>query len=358
MHTATITVEMDELPPILTSIAEITTADDPDFPIKITKRARRNLFWYIATMDPYFGPCLQVRCDEPGNALIYCCDANVFSKTPHRVSQFGKVKIGVPEEDVENVRGQLLDYRSFPPGPATLYLKDETIVMLNHPGKLRLSLEKLKAVQPELFLKASAFTKVARAILTVTSQFAHSKGSPGWIGRLVGEDNPDGQAEAIETIAERLWAFPADPAVVISTSPFIVSVYLEEFDHVLLHRIPDAMTASGPNNSNFAIGDRLISCNGYSKMDLPSGECLFGPKQTFQFNEAWCVVADFLTDDFDRLQELKAQKSEELWRRVSDLGNERLANHDPCRDGRPWCSRVWAKNQKHSDWKRRGGYCS
>ena len=51
------------LPPFLPDLID---ASDSGFPVRITGRCKRKLFWHIAKMDPYFGPALRIT--KPGDA--------------------------------------------------------------------------------------------------------------------------------------------------------------------------------------------------------------------------------------------------------------------------------------------------
>jgi hypothetical protein len=334
-------------PPFL---PETVPAADPEFPARITRRARRALRGHLVNAQPYRGPCLRVFLAGPDNPQVVACDPDDLIAVPHLRSKFGAVTVGVPEEEARALAGCVVDRRSYPPGEPCLmvYQPSARPYDIDRPARLALALPKLAAVHPELFRPPSAFTKVARGVLSVTSVFAQTEGNPGWMGRLVGEDDPDGQAEAVEATARILWDMEPEPAVVVSTEPPVVAVYLVGFDHVVLLRVPESY--------DLAAGDRLISCNGYDSGGVDQPDLRHGPGSYHVRNEAWPVLADPLTEDAGRLKELQAAVPPPLWDRVRRLGEERLAAGDRPRDGRPWLSRIAAADQGKGWWRRKGGY--
>ena len=331
------------------SVPATVPAESPHFPIRITVRAKRVLFGHILSAQPYYGACLRVFLSDSSEPRVMICDRSDLTATPHVISKFGRTTVGVPVEDANEMTGCVLDRRSFPPGEPILIVRPKPGAdELERPGLLRPSRKKLEAIHPELFCRTSGFTKIARGILSVTSLFAEASGNPGWVGRLVGENDPDGQEEAVEAIAERLWAFPTDPAVVIATDPPVIAAFCSGFDHVAILRVPKAY--------DLAIGDRLLSCNSYGNDPIGQTDILHGPGSDRAWNAVWPVLADPITEDAERLAAIKADVPGELWQRVRQLGLQRLADGERCRDGRPWLSRVSASDQGRGWWRRKGGY--
>jgi hypothetical protein len=286
----------------------------------------------------------------PDDPQVVGCDPDDLAATPHLRSKLGATAVGIPADGARALAGCVLDRRSFPPGPPCLTVHPPAArpYDIGRPARLALAPPKLAAVHPEFFRRASAFTKAARGVLSVTALFAQAEGNPGWLGRLVGEDDPGGQAEAVEAIARALWDLEPDPVVVVSTNPPVAAVYLAGFDHVVLLRVPEAW--------GLAEGDRLVSCTGYGGGGVDQSDLRHGPGSYHVRNTARPVLADPLTDDAGRLEELKAAVPPPLWDRVGRLGEDRLAAGDRPRDGRPWLSRIAAADQGKGWWRRKGGY--
>ncbi len=335
----------------------IVPANDADFPVQITDRARKRLFWHIVNSPTYAGPGILFELlDSTGAPGYRFGDVAHLSADEYWISAFGRVPVALPRGQESFFAGKVLDCRSFPPGPCFFLLKDRSPGGSFAPGHFRLSLDKLKHLHPELFRPASLLTKVLTSLFTVTSQLGSQPDDPSWRARWLGPWDPEGQAEAIEAIAQKLWAFEPEPAVVLSEDPFVVGAYSAEIDGTILLHFPQQCQKQGPKGRAWLIGDRMISCNGYDGMEDPSGDIALGPRSGGGWNECWPVVADLLTDDLDLLEARKRLIPGELWSRCKEQGSLRLARGDRARDGRPWHSRVAIRDQKKKEWRAPGGY--
>jgi hypothetical protein len=280
-----------------------------------------------------------------------------------------------------DLAGLVVDCRSFPPGPENFFLRalepGGVFGTAATPARCRLSLERLDRLHPELTRPAGLITRFLTVFLTITSHFGSGDGAPGWIGRLVGEYDPDGQAEAVETLAQMLHEFDAEPAVVLSAEPLLVAAWAEAFDAPILLRLPSGvLDRARPDGSPTRAepGARLIVVHGYGFDPEPNDDIVPGPHPTGHSNNAWPVLVDPLTDDSARLDELKSEISEERWQRCRAAGAALVRAGQPSadqpgpaqaaarspkeliRDGRPWCSRVRVSQQGDRRYRRRGGY--
>ena len=331
---------------------ETESAADPDFPIRITVRARKKLYWFVVGDENHWGPGVRFnRSESSGESHHDFGEVDSLDKEAYLFSKFGRVRVAAAKEDAEFFRGEVFDCRSFPPGPTTFFFIGCTQPESRSAAKIRMSVEKLQGIHPDLFQQAGFLAKVATTVLSVTSMFRTGTTNQGWIGRLIGHDDPDGQAEAIEEVARMLWYRDAEPAVVLSTAPFIVGAYSSPMDGVMLLRLPQYMEDQGPPGRTWSVGDRMISCNGYNRFKEPPDDVPIGPRAVGGWNDCWCVLADPISDDHARLDQLKAQIGVELWDRCRSLGRARLDAGHPCRDGRPWYSRVLLRDQKKAVWK-------
>lgn len=195
----------------------------------------------------------------------------------------------------------------------TKTLDDRTAA--SHPGGFRLSLAKLKILQPELF------------------------GPFAWFGWYL----DDGKLRNRRTfwltrIEEHLLNGDSRAAVVVATYPLLVAAYTDEIDCVALLRFHDRFVSE----YNLERGSRLITVNTYDYGDGSSYEIDLnpGPKASERYYQNFMpLIADFFTDDLDRLNKRKAKISEEEWRRAEDMGQSYLReNYAPARDGRPFWS--------------------
>lgn len=332
------------LPPFLPELVE---ASDPEFPVRITRRCGRKLFWHIANMDPYFGPALRItKPAGDANATVLHCDVSEITPETHRVATFGKVQVGVPWDQVDQLQGWVLDIRTFPPGKPFLLLAPVRQTDDAFPARLQLDLEKLKWIQPELFRSPGVVSRALAGVLRITSQLGSGLVSDGWIGRLFGTHDPDGQAEALETLAMRLWHFHVEPVIVLDADRGQMAAYSSSTDAVMLLAVDPRRGAEWLNQGKpLAKGQRFLAIFGFDRTEDPSGDLVPGPFSVCEFNEAWPVLVDWLVTDLEALSRAKADIPKHFWERCEDLGLKRLAAGYPSRDARPWYSRISIRQQ-------------
>lgn len=127
-------------------------------------------------------------------------------------------------------------------------------------------------------------------------------------------------------------------AVVMSTSPLLIATYSDELDCVAVLRFKKSLVSE----YDLEPGSRLVTVNIYERMiHVGDLEDLFlGPKAASSRLRYRPLIADFLTDDVDRLNRIKSGISENEWRETEELGQKYLSEKDAKpRDGRPlWCS--------------------
>ena len=344
------------LPPFLPDLID---ASDSGFPVRITGRCKRKLFWHIAKMNPYFGPALRIT--KPGDAacatVVHCNDAEIAPHT-HQVSTFGRVKVRVPQDQVELLQGWVLDIRTFPPGRPTLLMVPARQTDFDFPARLKLDLEKVSRVQPELFHIPGTFGRWIASVLRFTCQMGSGMAPDGWIDRVFGTLDPGGQAEALETLAMRLWHFHVEPVLVLDSDRGLLAAYSSSTDAVMLLAVDPSRAAECLNHGKpLARGQRFLAIFGFDSTKNPSGDLVPRPLSVCEFNEAWPVLVDWLVSDQEGLDRAKAGISKYFWERCKALGQQRLEAGYPPRDARPWYSRISTRNQREGGWNRvSGGY--
>lgn len=113
----------------------------------------------------------------------------------------------------------------------------------------------------------------------------------------------------------------ARAAVVVETVPPTVAAYSDEFDAVILLRIPPAQAT----HYNLRDGQRLIAVFNYLRGLSSPRDIQFGPHalgDTFRNVEP--LIGDLLSDDTARLNQLRAEIPDEEWARAEELGRDRL----------------------------------
>ena len=112
----------------------------------------------------------------------------------------------------------------------------------------------------------------------------------------------------------------ARAAVVVGTNPTLVAAYSDEFDSVIILKIPPSQTT----DIDLRMGTRLIGVFNYLGSVNTSRDISFGEHATSRFRNAEPLIGDLLSDDVTRLMELKQCISEPEWRRAQQLGEARI----------------------------------
>jgi len=140
----------------------------------------------------------------------------------------------------------------------------------------------------------------------------------------------------IQNLTEQLARGDSNPAVVIQKSPLLVAPYSPDLDCVVLLKFPDWVA----QEYKLDVGSRLITVNTY--MDRSTGipaDVKPGPQDDGQFGPFVPVIADFITDDADKVSARKAEIADEEWDKVQFLGDEALKRKPALvREGRPTAS--------------------
>lgn len=152
-------------------------------------------------------------------------------------------------------------------------------------------------------------------------------GAAARIENLLNDRNAD-----IARMADHLANGDSRAAVVVSTSPLLVSAYTDELDCVALLRFPDSFV----RDYELSVGSRLLTVNRYGgggplARDLENGPASHGRWTNFQ-----PLIADFLSDDRARIAARKSQIPEREWELALTLGQRWMAARGTAaRDGRP-----------------------
>jgi len=182
----------------------------------------------------------------------------------------------------------------------------------SNPGFFDLSHEKLARLHPELLPGGG-----------IWYWLSHWSANP--------QDN-------VKEIAYCLHEGDCRAAIVVSLSPLLIAAYSDEFDAVVLLRFASRLAAV----YDLAVGQRLITVNNYEQ-SLVSRQTDFrrGELSTGQFTGFYPLIAEFLTDDTERIAEIKRKISEAEWQRASQLGMQKVTQSwPPPRNGRPRYARY------------------
>jgi hypothetical protein len=178
----------------------------------------------------------------------------------------------------------------------------------SEPGEIRLSMPRLRRMRPDLFGGGALWH--ALLVFMSIEPFPHK--------RMIREQLQFGDSRA---------------AVVMKTNPLLVAAYTDELDCVAMLQFHDSLVAE----FGLKPGARLLTVNTYRE-DGGEYDCdlIPGPNALGRWYAFSPMIADFLTDDIDRLSVRKSQIQEREWNRTAELGAAYLASKPgQYRDGRP-----------------------
>lgn len=182
------------------------------------------------------------------------------------------------------------------------------------PAALSLSPEKLKLLHPELF-SANGWKKFMRE---------H--------GYRLASQNED-PASWKTYISEYLYRGDARAAVVIGTAPLLIAAYASELDCIAMLKFDKKIERAFRlhNGQRMLAIDTYLEWNFFLPRDLTPG-----PGASGRFRNFAPFIAEFLSADDIRIEELKTGISESEWNLAESAGLHYLHTFGPvARDGRP-----------------------
>lgn len=119
------------------------------------------------------------------------------------------------------------------------------------------------------------------------------------------------------------------PAVVVSLSSFVISVYSEDMDAVLFLKFPEELAAK----YGLSTGSRLVSSNIYFEGAKIAKDIHTGVGYTHSFADFTPVIPLFLSNDEGFIRNRINLFDEAEWNRLRLLTEEKALNHIAPRDG-------------------------
>jgi len=194
----------------------------------------------------------------------------------------------------------------------TLTADDNTYA--SDPGEVSLSLAKLERLAPEL-------CTVDRGLKQLWK-------------RVRGEDPMT--EEDVQwwrtNLSEHLAGGDSRAAVVVSVAPLVVAAYTDELDCVILLRFPSDYAGA----YELRVGSRLLTVNRYAYLeDGMAPDAYHGPLSFKRYGDFTPYVAEFYSDDLERIARRKAEILEPEWARCELMGKLLLSRGQPPRGGKP-----------------------
>jgi hypothetical protein len=182
----------------------------------------------------------------------------------------------------------------------------------SHPGSVTLSHRKLRILHPELY---STYL---------------------WLWHLLSYSSvyPIKRRSFWRTyVEEHLMHGDSRAAVVISVNPLLIAAYTDEIDCIAMLRFDEGFV----NSYRLTEGARLLTVNTYTySADGAEPDLTPGPGQSGRYGNFAPYIAEFLTEDDQRVRQRKAEIVEGEWQKAEELGREYLSKRGTkARDGRP-----------------------
>ena len=152
------------------------------------------------------------------------------------------------------------------------------------------------------------------------------------LNRLAGRVFRDDFAAKVD---EHLRVGDSRAAVVVSVSRLLVAAYSDDLDCVVMLGFPQEFVS----RFGLTVGTRLLAVNTYLRLPAVAPDLILGPGAGDDWQNVNPLIADFLSEDVDRIAARKAEIDESEWERCALLGREYLRRRPGvARDGSPYQS--------------------
>jgi hypothetical protein len=129
-------------------------------------------------------------------------------------------------------------------------------------------------------------------------------------------------------------------AIVMKTNPFLlIAAYSDEIDGVAMLRFDNKFIGL----YSLKEGSRLLTVNTYERRKDQNivKDLTLGPKELGRYRNFYPLIADFLSNDVDRISHRKTQIKETEWSHTQILGKEYMEkNGFRARNGNPYFSMI------------------
>jgi hypothetical protein len=128
------------------------------------------------------------------------------------------------------------------------------------------------------------------------------------------------RAEFEAMLDEHLRLGDSRAACVMSIEPLLVAAFTDELDCIALLCFPGEVVAE----HRLKVGSRLLTVNSYTRGSQVAADLLAGPRNLRRWVNFYPVIADFLSDDTERIALRKAHITAEEWKRCAQMGRAYL----------------------------------
>jgi hypothetical protein len=174
---------------------------------------------------------------------------------------------------------------------------------------------------------ASDPARVALSIRRFRRLEPAARGLRGWYWRWFA-----GGRQFEEMLDKHLHLGDSRAACVVSIEPLLVAAYTDELDCVAMLCFPSWLV----EEHCLKLGSRLLTVNGYFLEGEVVDDLEPGPDDLNQYFNFFPVIAEFVSDDSQRIAERKTAIAYEEWQRCERMGQDYLKrNQGQWRNGSP-----------------------
>jgi hypothetical protein len=177
----------------------------------------------------------------------------------------------------------------------------------SHPGRIRVSPRKLRRLCPEYY--ASGVNPLV------------------WLDAFLGD-----RALRRFLVEDQLNHGDSRAAVIVSLDPLLIAAYTDELDCIALLRFPQEFV----REYNLCQYEHLLTVNRYWRNPPLAPDLENGPFSYRRYTNFQPFIAEFLSDDSDRIRRQHYGINEQEWQRTMILGQQYLQRYGlTARDGHP-----------------------
>lgn len=184
------------------------------------------------------------------------------------------------------------------------YLDGNTFA--SDPVRITIDVERLRFLMPELF---------------------------GIVQRIKHAFRKWGTSSYIDYLNEHVGYGDSQGAVVMQTSPLLIAAYNEDMDCVVMLRFEDKIQ----KRYSLKAGDPLICVNTFGRVKTMQSDLLPGPGNSGHWNYVHPIVAEFVSSDYERINQRKKEIGAKGFAYIQELGKAYLIKKPGTwRSGKPF----------------------
>jgi hypothetical protein len=148
---------------------------------------------------------------------------------------------------------------------------------------------------------------------------------------------PVPREKVIEQLKQHLYDSDTRAAVVVGLNPLRIAAYTDELDCVALLRFDNPLGARLVLKYELGLESRLVTSNAYGLALHCSHDLWEGPRSFGRWARFWPIIAEFVSDDMQRIKARREEIDEGEWTRTRALGERVARTRAPSedRDGPP-----------------------